>query len=94
MREFNWTRGLLGGGILIGIMAFSFYPIISEHTPEPEVSYDEIYNCLPLPDDVPAKFASGTPIPWDCEMATFYKNGDLKLIYNKKGGLVAIQKLK
>lgn len=61
---------------------------------EPDVSYELIHNCLPIPDDVPKTFASGTPIDWDCEMNTFYKNGDLNFYYNDEGGLVAIEKVR
>jgi hypothetical protein len=60
----------------------------------PDVSYDDIHNCLPLPDDVPATFKSGTPIGWDCEMKAFYVNGDLVLHYDSTGGLIAIEKVR
>lgn len=60
----------------------------------PDVSYDLIHNCLPIPDDVPKTFSSGTPIEWDCEMKAFYLNGDLKFYYNDEGGLVAIEKIR
>jgi hypothetical protein len=60
----------------------------------PEVSYEKIHNCLPIPDDVPHTFKSGTPIKWDCEMAAFYKNGDLILHYDNDSGLVMIQKVR
>jgi hypothetical protein len=92
MREFNWKRGLMGGGIVLGFIVALFYPIVKGHSAKPEVSYDKIHNCLPIPDDVPATFKSGTPIGWDCEMAAYYKNGDLILHYDKDGGLVMIEK--
>ena len=93
MRKFNWKRGLIGGGIVFGVMAFSFYPIISKHNPEPEVSYEEIHNCLPIPDDVPPTFKGGTPIDWDCEMAAYYYNGDLVFHKDTLGNLIAIEKI-
>lgn len=94
MRKFNWKRGLIGGGVLLGLIVLSFYPIVHGHSAEPDVSYDLIHNCLPIPDDVPKTFSSGTPIEWDCEMKAFYLNGDLKFYYNDEGGLVAIEKIR
>lgn len=61
---------------------------------EPDVSYDLIHNCLPIPDDVPKTFSEGTPIPWDCEMKAFYLEGDLKFHYDSLGGLVMIEKVR
>jgi hypothetical protein len=61
---------------------------------EPDVSYELIHNCLPIPDDVPKTFASGTPIDWDCEMKAFYVEGKLNFYYNDAGGLVAIEKVR
>ena len=92
MRNFNWKRGLIAGGVLVGLIVLSFYPIVHGHSSEPDVSYDLIHNCLPIPDDVPETYAGGTPIEWDCEMNSFYKDGRLKLYYNDEGGLVMIEK--
>jgi len=78
---------------LILVLLVSIIALSCNDNKEPSVSYDLIYNCLPIPPEVPDTFASGTPIPWDCEMATFHKTGRLRLIYNKKGGLVIIQKI-
>ena len=94
MKSFNWKRGLIGGGIVLGMIGLSFYPIVYGHSPEPEVSYEEIHNCLPLPEDVPPTFKNGTPIEWDCEMAAFYYNGDLNFYYDDNGGLIMIEKVR
>ena len=93
MRSFNWKRGLIGGGVIVGLVVLSFYPIVHGHTPEPDVSYDLIHNCLPIPDDVPTTYKGGTPIEWDCEMASYYYNGDLNLYYDQDSALIAIEKV-
>jgi hypothetical protein len=78
--------------ILVIVILFSSCNIDGDTTPD--ISYDDIHNCLPLPDDVPAKFKNGTPIGWDCEMASFYHNGDLNLYYDDDGELIAIEKVR
>lgn len=61
---------------------------------EPDVSYELIHNCLPIPNDVPKTYASGAPIDWDCEMKSFYVDGKLNFYYNDEGGLIAIEKVR
>jgi hypothetical protein len=78
--------------IIVLVIVLSSCNIDGDTTPD--VSYDLIHNCLPIPDDVPATFKSGTPIGWDCEMKAFYVNGDLVLHYDSTGGLIAIEKVR
>jgi hypothetical protein len=78
--------------IIVLVIVLSSCNIDGDTTPD--VSYDLIHNCLPIPDDVPTTFKSGTPIGWDCEMAAFYYNNDLNFHYDDEGGLVAIEKVR
>jgi len=79
---------------IILILLVSTFVFSCNTSSEPDVSYELIHNCLPIPDDVPKTFASGTPIGWDCEMKAFYVEGKLNFYYNDAGGLVAIEKVR
>ena len=76
------------------ILAITLVSLGCHDNKAPEVSYDDIHNCLPIPDDVPKTYAGGTPVEWDCEMQAFYVNGDLKFYYDSLGGLTMIEKVR
>lgn len=76
------------------IFTILFLTVGCDVNTEPDVSGEDLHNCLPIPNDVPKTFAGGTPIEWDCEMAAFYYNGDLKFYYDSLGGLTMIEKVR
>lgn len=77
---------------LLLILLIATFTLSCDNSNSPDASYDDIYNCLPIPPDIPTEYANGTPIEWDCETQSFYNNGDLILIYDDNGGLTAIVK--
>ncbi len=78
---------------IILTIALMVIAISCDMSTEPDVSYDEIHNCLPIPSDVPHVYKSGSPIEWDCEMNSYYKNGDLILHYDSDSNLIMIEKI-
>jgi len=90
--EFNWRRGLIGGGILGIIILASFAPMIYKEynkTPEDrlaeEEKWDKIYSCLPIPDDVPKEYVWGPDVKWNCTLQSAYNDGKLIIVYPKNG---------
>jgi len=79
---------------IILILLVSTLTLSCNDSVEPDVSYDDIHNCLPIPDDVPTTYKNGTPIEWDCEMKSFYVNGDLIFHYDVDGNLMMIEKVR
>ena len=76
------------------ILAITLSAVGCNFDETPDVSGEDLHNCLPIPNDVPKTFAGGTPIEWDCEMQAFYVNGDLKFYYDSLGGLTMIEKVR
>jgi hypothetical protein len=58
------------------------------HTSEP---YN--YEC-PRPADIPETYASGQPVPWDCNWNAYYKEGRVTVIRDSLGNAVALVKYK
>jgi hypothetical protein len=73
--------------LILGVSLTTFSCNIQEWGEgEPEVSYDEIYNCK-IPDDIPKTYPSGTPVEWNCNWQRAYNQGKVRIEYVEIDGV-------
>ena len=81
--EFNWKWGVIGSIVILAMSA------CVNRTPEQELAFEEkwdnIHNCLPIPDDLPKKYECGPYVKWNCTLQSSYNDGDLRIAYPENG---------